>query len=185
MSKTFSGNEARRQQKKLTPLREASGKLQREPQEERTAEIVAIVLAQPHRRGDGDDRRSTPIGRLILDRKVASPGVTIEELFRAVEQYTEARSRERRAIDAQRAWACNPDARTPQDLSPEKVAEWRREWGDVRRALRDAGEMAQRAIHAVLAEDLHPDTEERVYSFWVTHGTGVGLAALARYFKIV
>jgi hypothetical protein len=183
MSK-FSGNEARRKQR-LTPRREPSGKLQREPVEERTAEIVAIVLAQPHRRGDGDDRRSTPIGRLILDKRVAHPGLTIEELFRAVEQYTEARSRERRAIDVQRAWACNPDARTPGELSPEKVAEWRREWGDVRRALRDAGEMAQRAVQTVLAEELHPDTEERVYSFWVTHGTGVGLAALARYFKIV
>jgi hypothetical protein len=184
MSK-FSGNEARRKQKALTPLREKSGKLQREPVEERTAEIVAVVLAQPHRRGEADDRRSTPIGRLILDKRVAHAGLTIEELFRAAEQYTEARSRERRAIDVQRAWACNPDARTPGELSPEKADEWRREWGDVRRALRDAGEMAQKAIHTVLAEDLHPDYEERCFSFWVTHGAGLGLAALARHFEIV
>jgi hypothetical protein len=186
MGKTFSGNEARRKQR-LTPRREPSGKLQREPQEERTAEIVAIVLAQPHRRGSTDDRRATPLGRLILDGKIAGMalGLTVEELFRAAEQYAEARARERRAIDVQRAWACNPDARTPGELSPEKVAEWRREWGDVRRALRDAGPMAVDAIHAVLAEDLHPDFEERSFAFWVKYGAGVGLAALARYFKIV
>jgi hypothetical protein len=184
MGKTFSGNEARRKQR-LTPRREPSGKLQREPQEERTAEIVAIVLAQPHRRGSGDDRRSTPIGRLILDKRIAQAGLTVEELFRAAEQYMEARARERRAIDAQRAWACNPDARTPADISPEKCDEWRREWGNVSRALRDAGPMAEDAIYAVLKEDLHPDFEERAFSFWVKYGAGVGLLALARYFKIV
>jgi hypothetical protein len=189
MSK-FSGNEARRRQKALTPLREASGKLQREPQEERTAEIVAIVLAQPHRRGDafvegGTSWSTTPIGRMIRDKLITRGEMTAEELARAAEQYVEARGREKTAIASQRIWACNPDARTPTDLSPEKAAEWRREWGDVRHALRDAGPMAVDAIHAVLREDLHPDTEVRCFPFWVKYGAGVGLLALARYFKIV
>jgi hypothetical protein len=183
MSK-FSGNEARRKQKALTPLREASGKLQREPQEERTAEIVAIVLAQPHRRGDGDDRRSTPIGRLILDKRIAQAGgMSIDEQFRAAELYIQAFGNIRRVWDSRRPLAHNPDGRTPSDIPVDMVRRYESEWGDIGRVLRDAGVMVTKAIEHLL-QDALPDDDERVYAFWVRYGAGVGLLALARHFGI-
>jgi hypothetical protein len=181
MSK-FSGNEARRKQR-LTPRREPSGKLQREPQEERTAEIVAIVLAQPHRRGSDDDRRHTPLGRLILDGKVKAAGVTPDELWRASLEYGQAFANMRRVWDSRRPWAVS-EGRIPPDLSEKQRADYERAWGDCSRALRDAGVMAQKAVEFLL-QDAGPDDEERCYGFHITHGAGLGLLALARHFKIV
>jgi hypothetical protein len=67
--KSFSGRG--RKARGLVPLREGGGKLQRMAQvrQEAVADVVAIVLAQPHRRGVEDARSKwhlvTPVGRLI------------------------------------------------------------------------------------------------------------------------
>lgn len=76
--------------------REKSGKLKRPTKKERemaarsrTAEFqeIAVVLAQPHRRGDPDQRKSSSWGRFCMRNKLA------RELFDAGERYGQIYSR--------------------------------------------------------------------------------------------
>lgn len=74
--------------------REKNGKLQRPSKAERDAATraasereMSVVLAQPHRRGDSDQRRASAWGRFCLRNKLA------RELFDAGERYGQIYSR--------------------------------------------------------------------------------------------
>lgn len=177
--KSFSGSGRKR---KAGP-REPSGRVQRISTSERQADVIAVVLAQPHRLGSGDGWRETPLGRLLLDKRVHHSSASADELWRASCEYAQAFSNVRRVWDSRRPWAVS-EGRIPADLSEEQRIKYERDWGDIQRALRDAGVMAQKAVEYLL-QDAPPHDEERTYAFWLTHGAGVGLAALARHFGIL
>lgn len=178
MSK-FSGQ----QKPKIVPdRRQPNGQPRRSKPEER-AQILSVVLGQPHRRGSADDWRETPLGRLLRDGRVYHSSASPEQLWRAAEEYSTAFANIRRVWDSRRPLAVTGGGSRP-DLSEEQKARYERAWGDMDRALRDAGVMAKKAVEYLL-QDAPPHDNERVYAFWLIHGAGVGLAALAKMLEIV
>lgn len=171
----------------MPTLREPNGKRQRPSKPERELSVKAVVLAQPHRRTDerhGDDPdRESPFGRMLLDGKVRFPGLTPITLRCAAESYSAAWRRYRRVLDSGRPLAI-AGGPAGYDMSLQERMKIESDWGDVCRALRDAGVMSQKAVEYVL-QDALPTDDETVYSPWLIRGLSVGLAHLAKHFGFV
>jgi hypothetical protein len=174
--RTFSGGGKPR---KAGP-REPNGRLRPAPRAEREADIVAVVLAQPHRRGSGDDRRRWAIGRLILDGKVRAPGIASADLERAAEMYALAYADLRWVIDSRRPWATGGGRDRPEP-TPDQDTAIRAHWSAIERVLRDAGRVARDAVEKAVLDD---PSESWEAPFWITYGCGLALAALAKHFEI-
>lgn len=181
MPSKFSGK-----QKLLVPLRrEPNGRRQRLAKPAREADIRAVVLGQPHRKGDDPKRpdtlRATPIGRLIVDRQVRVQGLSTDSLAKVVGRYNDARRNMQRVDDAKRPFAVAGGGAEPEDLAPEKKRRYKADWEALEAVLLDCGAMVHRAIVFAL-EDASPCADERAFPVWVLRSLPVGLAALARHF---
>jgi hypothetical protein len=180
MPSKFSGKK-----KRLAPVaREPNGRAQRLPADERRSGTRSVVLNQPHRKGDDPKRpdpgRYMPIGRLIGDRRIRAPGLTPIGMRDAVEEYQRIHGNFRRALDSRRPLAVTGSGGGP-DLTRSQADRYEDEYNAVRRVLRDAGLLIERAVVHVL-EDAQPSDDERAYAPWVLWGLGQGLAALMVHF---
>jgi hypothetical protein len=182
--RTFSGRG--RKARGLVPLVEGTGRVVRPPREETVAEVVSIVLAQPHRRGFEDARSKwhlvTPAGRMI--EAGCCPDIAMGSLHEAAKRYLKAFEAYRSAVTATRRPLAVTTGRTPLD-DPERELKERRDaeraWGDVSRALRDKGGMVEKACQFVIL-DYHPDDWQ--VPFWCVHATPIGLRALVQFYKL-
>jgi hypothetical protein len=177
--KTFSG-----QGKPIVPrAREKNGQPQRLPKaisEERQHQAMrAVVLSQPHRAGDTSQHRIWPIGRMILDGRIADyADVGRNALLDAAERYSKAWGRVRWSMDSSRPYAVSTSGGRPSP-TPQEKADIEREWGDIRRCLRDckSGPRVQQAMNLAII-DAHPDFDERCFGLWIPNSCAEGLAAL-------
>jgi hypothetical protein len=150
---------------------------------ETEAEIKAIVLAQPHRRGDSpeDPHNATHALKLIAEGKLTKRGVEPWQFETAVKRYMLVLSRRRRVEMSRRPLAVT-EGGSGRDLDEDQALEWTRDWNECRIVLRDCGEPVVKAIQ-YLIEDYQP--EGWVPPFHVVHNATIGLAALAAHFGIV
>jgi hypothetical protein len=186
--KSFSGRG--RKARGLVPLVEGTGRVLRPPKEDTVAEVVALVLAQPHRRGFEDARSKwhleSPVGRLIEEHpewwgKSCPPKASFLE---AAKRYSEDWSRYRAAVTNTRRPLAVTDGGTRID-DPERELKERRDaeraWGDVNRTLRDFGEMYERACHLTIC-DHHSETW--VPPFWIVMTMPIALRALIVHYGL-
>lgn len=178
-----------RNRNRVTPAaREANGRHQREPKRlseaAQAAANRAVVLAQPHRRGRLDDRRRWPIGRMILDGKVAWPELDPDSLHRAAERYHDAYASLRWVMDSRRPYANGIGGRS-RAPTPDERAAIEREWGDIRRVLRDcpSGPRVTKAMDLAIL-DAHPDADYRVFNSFIPRSCAEGLAALVHHWGL-
>jgi hypothetical protein len=182
--KTFSGNGRPGRKRKDGP-RQPNGQLRRVPEAETAAQIVAIALAQPHRRGDPDPRRHWPVGRLILDQVVKHSDLSPAVLERAASRYAADYSRLQRALASRRPLAVTDGGggfEDPDMLEREhQHARWA--WANVQRALRDAGERTVKACEMAIL-DLAPDFDEATLAQWIILSLPAGLGTLAKFYEL-
>jgi hypothetical protein len=188
--KTFSGRG--RKAKGLVPLVEGTGRLRRPPPSERpesVGEVVAIVLAQPHRRGfthGRDSHLGTTVGRLIE----ANPGwwgkgcPPKASFLEAARRYQKDWTSYQAAVTNTRRPLAVTDGGTRID-DPERELKERRDaeraWADVNRALRDCGEMYERACHFTIC-DHQPETWTP--PIWVVISMPIALRALIQHYGL-
>jgi len=173
----------RSRHKVLPRPREPSGRYQRD-QAESEAAILAVVLAQQHRNGSRDDRRRWPVGRLILDGRVARRGYLPADLERAAELYHSAYAELRWTMDSKRPWQLGSGGRA-RPCTPEDRARIERAWGDVTRVLRDcpSGPRVKQALDMLIIS-ASPDFEERCVNTWIPDALSEGLAALVDHWGL-
>ncbi|HEV2557290.1 MAG TPA: hypothetical protein VGU45_01565 [Microvirga sp.] len=154
-----------------------------------------MVLAQPHRQGDRDQRRTDVVWRLIVSGRVKHNDVSNNDLWRAFDLYLrakralsgpEASKRPFAVIDGGGAsfWDADPAANTEEWEAMRDARDLvKARFASAGRALRDCGAMVEKAVDAMT--DAHPDMDERVVAFWIAHALPTGLAALAKHFGLV
>jgi hypothetical protein len=186
--KTFSGGGRPRS---MRP-REPSGRLQRPSATETAAEVVAVVLSQPHRRGDTAQGRRWAIGRLILGGAVKVRGIEASTLERAAEMYAADYARLRWIMDSKRPWhhSTGPTPPEPTLDDKERIG---RAWSDVRAALRDhyggqtkaeldAGGRLLKAVELAILDD---PSDEHVLAQWIVLSLPDAMRALAVHYGLV
>jgi hypothetical protein len=186
--KTFSGGGRPRP---MRP-REPSGRLQRPSASETAADVVAVVLSQPHRRGDTAQGRRWAIGRLILDGAVKVRGIEASTLERAAEMYAADYARLRWVWDSKRPWL-NSSGRLPPEPTEDDKERIEQAWGDVRRALRDScgdhtrehREAGARTLKAAELAILDDPSDELVLAQWIVLSLPDALRALAVHYGLV
>jgi hypothetical protein len=167
-------------------VREPSGRPQRTPKAVEELETMLVVLKQPHRLGDRDQRRRWAVGRLILDGKIkhSDPGIGPDELERAADLYAMAYADMRWVMDSKRPFAALSPRRS-RVLDPEQEAERAEEiiakWSMLSRALNDAGERVRKAMEALVLDN--PEHEATIAP-WVILSAPAGLAALVEFFGL-
>lgn len=180
--KTFSGPGRPRKEGPRQP----NGQLRRPPPNQQSADIIALVLDQPHRRGSRDQRRSTLIGRLVLDGIVRHDRIHRDQLIEAADRFAADYARFQRAVASRRPLAVTGGKVLVPDDPERDEREYRaagEAWASVRRALRDAGERAEKAAHAAIL-DAAPEAEARSMAPWVVLSLPAALAALALYYGL-
>jgi hypothetical protein len=143
--------------------------------------VEHVVLAQPHRRGPSarDQRRENALGRLLLDGKVKHSRYEAGVLYRAGELYADAHAAMRLVLDSRRPYAvCTGTAR---EIDDEEAARIQKHWGDVSRALRDAGPIPKAAVEVLVIDK---PQDERVLAHWIVLSLSAGLGALAAHFGL-
>jgi hypothetical protein len=188
--KTFSGR--RRKAKGLVPLVEGSGRLRRPPPSERpesVSEVVAIVLAQPHRRGfthGRDSHLGTTVGRLIE----ANPGwwgkgcPPKASFLEAARRYQKDWTSYQAAVTGTRRPLAVTDGGTridDPDLELKKRRDAERAWADAGRALRDCGEAYERACHFTICDH---QSETWTPPIWVVISMPIALRALIQHYGL-
>jgi hypothetical protein len=188
--KTFSGRG--RKAKGLVPLVEGTGRLRRPPPSERpesVGEVVAIVLAQPHRRGfthGRDSHLGTTVGRLIE----ANPGwwgkgcPPKASFLEAARRYQKDWTSYQAAVTGTRRPLAVTDGGTridDPDLELKKRRDAERAWADAGRALRDCGEAYERACHFTIC-DHQPETWTP--PIWVVISMPIALRALIQHYGL-
>jgi hypothetical protein len=192
--KTFSGR--RRKARGLVPLVEGTGRLRRPPPSERpesVGEVVAIVLAQPHRRGfehGRDAHLGTTVGRMIeahpewWEAKQGRPRPPKASFLEAARRYQKDWTSYQAAVTATRRPLAVTDGGTRLD-DPDRELKARRDaeraWADVGRVLRDCGEMVERACHVTIC-----DHREETWSppQWVVYSMPIALRALIIHYGL-
>lgn len=77
--------EARKTEAASTSLaREPNGRLQRDAKPETEKKLMAVVLAQPHRRGNRDQRCESALGRMVIGLKLPDAYFRAGEEFAAI-----------------------------------------------------------------------------------------------------
>jgi hypothetical protein len=175
------------------------------------AEIKAVVLRQPHRKGSDEWGRSTAIGRLLADGLVKPldaqpPRIALD----AAHRYLQAFNGYRWAITSRRPWAGTTPASTRMHVAtyaPEQgelveAAPARRTfgsdadeveaveralayWSDVERAVRDKvpdKKQAEQINKALQFAVLDEPSEDWRAPFWVCHYLPQGLKVLIDHF---
>jgi hypothetical protein len=190
LRKSFSGRG--RKAKGLVPLVEGTGRVVRPPREETVAEVVSIVLAQPHRRGfehGRDSHLGTTVGRLIEAHpewwgKGCPPKASFLE---AARRYQKDWTSYQAAVTGTRRPLAVTDGGTRLD-DPEREMKERRDaertWADAGRALRGLaydGERVERACHFVICDHL-PETW--VAPYWVEMSMPIALRALIQHYGL-
>jgi GNAT superfamily N-acetyltransferase len=185
--KTFSGR--RRKARGLVPLVEGTGRLRRPPPSERpesVGEVVAIVLAQPHRRGfehGRDAHLGTTVGRMIEAHpewwgKGCPPKASFLE---AARRYQKDWTSYQAAVTNTRRPLAVTDGGTRLD-DPERELKARR---DAERAWVDANwmlsEQVRRACHFTIC-DHQPETW--VPPFWIEYSMPIALRALIKCYGL-
>jgi RNase P/RNase MRP subunit POP5 len=145
-----------------------SGAIVRADRGERPEQIMAVALAQPHRRGEKDPRAGFAFGRMWL-------GGWIDE-----RQYDAANAFTRRAVryhavvtgSLPRYQSClasvvSKETGSGKELEPEVIAKIRSDYGDIQDALADAGMLyeANGILMRVCVLDYMPRTEEETGAF--------------------
>jgi hypothetical protein len=201
--KTFSGR--RRKARGLVPLVEGTGRVVRPPKQETVADVVSIVLAQPHRRGFDDARSKwhleSAVGRMIeahpewwaKERKFRSPTVATladkgrppkASLLEAAKRYSEDWSRYRAAVTNTRRPLAVTDGGTRID-DPERELKERRDaeraWADVNRALRYQGEIYERACHFTICDHQPEDWTQPI---WLVVSMPIALRVLIQHYGL-
>jgi hypothetical protein len=188
--KTFSGRP-----RKSGP-REPNGKPQRRPKQEIEADVIAIALAQPHRRGDRDQRRSTFIGRALLDGLIRCGDLEPSTLVLACDHYQRDYDRWRGAVESRRPLAVTggrpqrPEPKTPEEW--EKAAEEYRSaaaaWAAVNRSLRDCGVRTEQAMaEAILFAPPDASHETGLAPWlapWIILELRAGVAQLVKHYRL-
>jgi hypothetical protein len=182
--KSFSGRAGR---KRKPGCREPNGQLQRLSQEETEAEVISIALAQPHRKGDRDQRRATFVGRLILDGKVRCGDLEPAVLVLACEHLQRDHARWQRAVESRRPLAVTGGrALRPEDLEEDakEYASAAAAWAAACRSLRDAGERVESAAAwAILFAA--PDASHETMAPWVLLSLPAAVSQLVKHYKLV
>jgi hypothetical protein len=190
LRKSFSGRG--RKAKGLVPLVEGTGRLRRPPPSERpesVGEVVAIVLAQPHRRAFAHGRDShlgTTVGRMIEAHpewwgKGCPPKASFLE---AARRYQKDWTSYQAAVTGTRPPLAVTDGGTRLD-DPDRELKARRDaeraWADAGRVLRDEGEMIERACHFTIC-----DHREETWSppHWVVYSMRIALRALIVHYGL-
>jgi hypothetical protein len=161
----------------LVPIRYGNGN----KRVAKAAPVESVVLAQPHRRGATatDQRRENALGRLLLDGKVTHSRYAAADLYRAGELFADAHAAMRLVLDSRRPYAvCTGSAR---EIDEEEAARIQKHWGDVTRALRDAGPIPKAAVEVVLIDK---PQDERILAHWIVLSLSAGLGALAQHFGL-
>jgi hypothetical protein len=190
LRKSFSGRG--RKARGLVPLREGGGKLQRMAQvrQEAVADVVAIVLAQPHRRGFEDARSKwhleSAVGRLIEANPEWWPkaGPPKASFLEAAKRYSEDWSRYKAAVTNTRRPLAVTDGGTRIDDSERELKERRdaeRNWADAGRVLREKGEMIERACHITICDYRE---EAWVPPPWIVYSMPIALRALIVHYGL-
>jgi hypothetical protein len=192
LRKSFSGRG--RKARGLVPRVEGTGRLRRQPPSERpesVGEVVAIVLAQPHRRGFAHGRDAhlgTPVGRMIeahpewWDKKQGRPPK--KSFLLAAEFYQKDWTSYQAAVTGTRRPLAVTDRGTKLDDPDRELKERRdaeRAWANVGRALRDEGEMIERACHVTICD--HRE-ETWVPPHWIVYSMRVALRALVTHYGL-
>ncbi|WP_210482726.1 hypothetical protein [Microvirga antarctica] len=175
--KTFSGAG----RKRLAGPRYKNGDRVKKKSSEATAGNLAVVLAQPHRRGSTDQRRHLPITRLIMDGKVKHSRLSAHDLERAAELYRKAYANWRWVMDCRR-----PLAKMTGGSGEPTAAEadvFKAGWERVTRALRACGTRVEKAIDAAVLKD-DPDFPEDAYAPWIILSLPQGLEAIADHYGL-
>lgn len=174
--KTFSGVGRTRR----PGVREPNGRLQRAPTAETAAEVVSIVLAQPHRRGDPDQRRRWAVGRLILDGRVRHRDHGPDLLERAAEIFAADYARYRATMDSRRPLAATSGG-AGREMTTEEAEAVKARWAKVRRAVRDCGERVLSACDLAVLDD---PQDERILAPWIILSLPAGLGALVEHYGL-
>jgi hypothetical protein len=187
LRKSFSGRG--RKAKGLVPLVEGTGRVVRPPREETVAEVVSIALAQPHRRGfehGRDSHLGTTVGRLIEAHpewwgKGCPPKASFLE---AARRYQKDWTSYQAAVTGTRRPLAVTDGGT-RFYDPVREFEERRNaeraWANAGRALRDCGEMVERACHITIC-----DHREETWAppFWIVASMPIALRALIQHYGL-
>lgn len=164
--------------------RHPCGKLVQRSTQEREADIIALVLKQPHRNGSLDQKTATLIGRLVSVKPVAVSveGFTPRQLYDLAERFLRDYQRFQAALASRHPLAVTGGGALPPE--PDPVAEQRAvdQWAFVCRCLRVHGERIERAMIAAVV-DAAPDMDQRILAPWIVLSLPLGFRALAEAYS--
>jgi hypothetical protein len=184
--KSFSGRG--RKARGLVPLVEGTGRLVRPAREETVAEVVSIVLAQPHRRGfehGRDAHLGTPVGRMIeahpewWDKKQGRPPK--KSFLLAAEFYQKDWTRYQAAVTGTRRPLAVTDGGTRLDDPERELKEHldaSRAWTNARAVLRVEGDLA---CHITICDYRE---ETWVPAEWIVRSLPIALRALIVHYGL-
>jgi hypothetical protein len=196
--KSFSGRG--RKARGLVPLREPNGNYQRPLKQERVADVVAIAMAQPHRRLAENPRAAelaTPIGRLIHSSawcaKDGPRSRAAELLVDAAKRYQDDYAGWQWANESRRAWK-NATWRAPRVFSTQEeendavndhLKKWSNVEGEIRRTLnlegRNIGPECSGALQALVLDSQH---EDWIVPQWIVYYGEIALGVLVKFYGL-
>jgi hypothetical protein len=169
--------------------REESGRAKRVPKAVQELEAKIVVLKQPHRKGDIDQRREHAIGRLILDKRVVHPApqtYTPAAMNRAAELYAKAYSDMRWVMGSRRPMAVTTPGPTSTMTEAQETARAEdviQTWSALNKALNARGQRVKKAAEYVILDNISHE-QEQVLPFWILFSLSAALEALVDFFGL-
>ncbi len=147
---------------------------------EKERDVKSVALNQPHRRGAPLEWLASPVGRILASSSHLLAKTSANALHDSANRFAEAYSKWQSVVGAPRPFA-NSSAIGDADITPDRAERFRRQWADAWRALRQSGEMREKAVFAVIID---PQAEDWQPPHWVVYACIDGLKALANHFGI-
>lgn len=147
---------------------------------ERERDVKAVVLSQPHRKGNDLQWLAEPVGRILANSGTLTHKISRSALYESANRFAEAYSAWQGVVSSSRPFAnstAGTDGDMPEDHARYFEGRWMRAW----RVLRAQGEMIEKSVFYSVID---PQPEDWRPPHWVCFGCIEGLKALASHFGI-
>jgi hypothetical protein len=169
--------------------REGAGRVKRQTKAQQELETKIVVLKQPHRKGDIDQRREHALGRLVLDGRVSHPDkkkYTPAAMNRAAELYAKAYSDMRWVMASRRPLSVTtpgPTSTMTEAQEAARASDVIATWSALNKALNAKGERVKKAAEYVILDNITLE-QEQVLPFWILYSLTDAMEALVDFYGL-